>query len=957
MVLIKYCKSKKLKMSVAVSAAILAGSVNASVGPETWTSRYYSSVSGYNALFYGADFLDADTVLVSGTGHLADNPGMGIRYSAVTGIPMDTPAEWISYANTGRDTAFKSQFVGNNGDIFYAGQEIGGGSDIWHLWKYLTDGTLATGWPVNMNGTDRVYDVAEDSLGNVYGVGESYNTNASINDWVIYKYQSNGDLVAGFPLTYGGSAGYQDLAYCIAIDSDDNFIVAGLDGSSATTNQWLVRKYDKSNNSVIWEKTMGPAGVHQYPRDIIVDAQDNVIVVGNIDNGTDNDSRFVKFAKVDGNILWDKTWSSGTEDLADAAVLDERGNFYTAMRVFNKDSHWRYHVQYRNGQTGDLLKSQEINHLTTFNDSPGTETNSGAPKIALQGNQLVLAGYTDDTSNPAVYDLTAFATMLKLLPDIGTLKWQKIFNSVNNLGNNGFLFGAFEAVDFLDSNTVLASGHPPSLSVRYDVTTGDVKDTPPEWIQDNIVDNYFFTQVVDGNADIYMAGRTGNPIHPTVWKYNSVGASQWKKIDSAHDNAWNMGIAQDSAGYLYLAGIANEDWYINKLSKTDGSAAPGFPILYDDGGLYDKANAVAVDSQGNFVVVGFITVDDVVDHNDWYVRKYASDGSLLWDAQYDDPNGLNDQAHSVVIDSQDNIIVSGYQNAGTGKTVGRDDDWYMVKYAKDGDGAGGATVLWAASWDDGHKRNGTASTLLLDAADNVYVGGSQNNSTGEARGYLQYRSGATGELLKFKRLPHPVTHNSLAGTAGAEHDALKSLALDGQHLVIAGIVWEGYKSYGRTGFIQMLDIEHTVNVQVTGEGQVSSTGTPSGIDMVNCTDNCMGSYPGAAAVTLTPTLTNPDWTQGSWLWSGDCVGDTNDCVVNVDTDKNVGVSFSCVSMDISQPAVPIDSSLPDKVCDDIKAVNGYEITVGGDVSFRATNSIALGAGFKVNGGVFHAIVQ
>lgn len=70
-------------------------------------------------------------------------------------------------------------------------------------------------------------------------------------------------------------------------------------------------------------------------------------------------------------------------------------------------------------------------------------------------------------------------------------------------------------------------------------------------------------------------------------------------------------------------------------------------MSYNKDNLHDYAYDVATDSEDNFVVVGAVLVNAATDHYDWAVRKYASDGSLVWETQSDLSAG-NDQAYSSV---------------------------------------------------------------------------------------------------------------------------------------------------------------------------------------------------------------------------------------------------------------------------------------------------------------------
>lgn len=763
-----------------------------------------------------------------------------------------------------------------------------------------------------------------------------------------------------------------DYAADVATDSEDNFVVVGSVLIDAATDHynWVVRKY-QSEGSLMWETEYDLAAGADQALYVDVDSEDNIIVSGYRTNAApagDNDWYIVKYAKNgDGSggatVLWEQSWDDGQSKHGNGygLIVDRKDNIYI-IGVQQQDSvdpaytdRYRPVLQYRDGRTGALLALQNIHLDATVNNRPDIEHDL-LRKTALNGNQLVIGGTTQqDGDYTVIRGRTGRVLMLELLPEVGTEKWQKLYYST--LQN----YSAFNAVDFISSDTLLASGDKPAMSIRYNAETGDTLDTNSvEWIQygTTYTNDYFLSQVIDTNGDIYMAGRK-DVDNPVVWKYDVAGILQsgWPKIYADGSSGRNHGIAMDDTGFIYSAGVYDSNWHINKRAKSDGAIVAGFPLSYDHQSLADSALDIATDSEGNFIVVGYVGVDAAIDHNDWHVRKFSSDGTLIWQTSYD-LNDLNDAAYDVVVDSDGNIIVSGARNNGTDNTDGADYDWYIVKYAKAGDGSGGATVLWEQSWDDGHARSGMARRLLIDNSDNIYVGGYQNNSTDEARPFVQYRDGQTGLLLKSTQISHPV----MTGSAIAEHDYINALAVNGSKLVVAGHVTQttGPSSYVRTAFISLLDLEYTVRVNITGEGTLSSTGTPAGIvEVTDCDTNCMAVYKAGSDVLLEPEISLANWTEGRWEWAGACTGENNDCNLIMNEDKTADLSFLCTLITIQPPAAPIDSQVPAWECFDLETTAaGFAVGDGGEAIFRAGNSIKLSPGFNVDlGGHFRALIE
>jgi hypothetical protein len=429
--------------------------------------------------------------------------------------------------------------------------------------------------------------------------------------------------------------------------------------------------------------------------------------------------------------------------------------------------------------------------------------------------------------------------------EIGSVLWQQKYNPTSSSWNNGF----FYAVGFNTDGSILANGNrgeadsATAIGVRYHADTGAVLDVVPEWFlfeynfydyaQDNFADQH-----IDSNGNVFFVGQSyaaaWNSFSaryniPNIWKYSSsynnpdpgnperpLWRSYYVGSGAAADNNGRFeAMATDSNGNIYAVGfylklsssVSQRDWIIDKFDS-DGSRVEGFPLSHNKDNLHDYSYDVAVDSEDNFVVAGSVLVDAATDHHDWVVRKYSSEGALLWAIQHD-LAGSHDQALGVAVDGDDNVIVVGYhRNA----LPAGDNDWYIVKYAKDGDGEGGAKVIWEKSWDNGNSQHGLAYDLVLDNRDFIYlVGSQQKNSTDPAysnryRPFLQYRSGLTGELLDLQEIiPDPTVNNR----RDLEHDYFRAIAMRGNRLVISGYTQQDgdYRVVrGRTGRVIMLDL-------------------------------------------------------------------------------------------------------------------------------------------------------
>jgi uncharacterized delta-60 repeat protein len=127
-----------------------------------------------------------------------------------------------------------------------------------------------------------------------------------------------------------------------------------------------------------------------------------------------------------------------------------------------------------------------------------------------------------------------------------------------------------------------------------------------------------------------------------------------------------------------------------------------------DSGYDDWASDVAVDSEDNVIVTGYTTNAD--GYTDYYTVKYDKDGNEIWSKSYD--GGYNDEANGVAVDSEDNIIVTGFSHNATGNEK---DDYYTIKYDQDGN------EIWNKSYTDGGTDQ--AMAVAVDSQDNIIVTG------------------------------------------------------------------------------------------------------------------------------------------------------------------------------------------------------------------------------------------
>gem|GEM_PF-3439706 len=238
-------------------------------------------------------------------------------------ITLDCQGNSIDYANSetgygifgGYRDKGEGIAVDSNDNVIVAGHSnsFDGSYDVWTI-KYNSTGSLIWNKTAGGDGEDYGYGVAVDSNDNVIVAGHSNSFGGDYDVWTI-KYNSTGSLI--WNKTIGGSG--EDYGYGVAVDSNDDIIVVGTKGNDV----WTI-KYN-STGSLIWNKTIGGSG-EDYGYGVAIDSNDNVIVAGYTNSfGEDYDVWTIKYNSA-GNLIWDKIFDWGGEDYEKDVAVDSNDN-------------------------------------------------------------------------------------------------------------------------------------------------------------------------------------------------------------------------------------------------------------------------------------------------------------------------------------------------------------------------------------------------------------------------------------------------------------------------------------------------------------------------------------------------------------------------------------------------------------------------------------------------------
>ncbi len=215
--------------------------------------------------------------------------------------------------------------------------------------------------------------------------------------------------------------------------------------------------------------------------------------------------------------------------------------------------------------------------------------------------------------------------------------------------------------------------------------------------------------VMDSKGNIYVTGRSwGGDItqfdYLTI-KYSPDGRRLWTRRYNGPGYGWDeaRALALDVRGNVYVTGSADggltgPDYATIKYSSKGRLL---WVSSYNSPGNYiDKAEALAVDSQGNVYVAGESLRTEDWGSYDYVTVKYDAGGRFLWVRRFD--GSWNNAVRGIAVDSQDKVCIS--VSSAT------------IKY--DGDGR----RLWMRRYHQ-DTYSSFATAMALDGQDNVYVTG------------------------------------------------------------------------------------------------------------------------------------------------------------------------------------------------------------------------------------------
>ena len=278
-----------------------------------------------------------------------------------------------------------------------------------------------------------------------------------------------------------------------------------------------------------------------------IDDAGNVYAIGfSRPGGGDYDYQIAKY-DTDGQIQWQRSIGSTSNDFGKAGAIDSSGNFYATGEAPNEILTVKYN------STGGVVWQKEFDTGGTYSRVSGATTDSS--------DNFYMCGYN---SRDGV-DIE-----LIKVNSSGTNQWTR------ELGDADFDFGYNVAVD--SSGNVYISGYKEDSDSNRDALIAKYNSSGTlQWQRElgGSGDDRGFAIGVDSAGNAYLVGQdesTGTGSAGFIAKYNSSGTLQWQRRLDSSSNEIFRAVAFDADDNVYAAGKTSQSgtdsWLIVKYNSS-----------------------------------------------------------------------------------------------------------------------------------------------------------------------------------------------------------------------------------------------------------------------------------------------------------------------------------------------------------------------------------------------------
>jgi cysteine-rich repeat protein len=364
-------------------------------------------------------------------------------------------------------------------------------------------------------------------------------------------------------VTHSGDAGGADSASAVIMDAEDNIYVVGRETVSGEALNFWLRKLD-SDGTTVWEFLYnGAAGLSEAGTDLAWHPSGDLLLVG---------------------------WEDAAADDSEIVV----------MRMTNADPPVEV---WKDMYSGPNAEDDSASGVTA--DSDGNVYVAGSERVLDEFSNLWVRQYDAD----------------------GVAQWTETHNGDASRSDWGS-----EVVVDTDGN-VYVGGTETSSAVDNDAWLRKYDSTPSElWTIGNggTYEQGINALALDSAGDLVVVGYDDEGAGPDVWVRKLAvadGATIWTQTYNGPANSSDSGydVVVDDDDNIYIAGRDSKDGQQGNvwLCKYDSEGNAQWIASYnnEETNLDDAATGIALDSERNVIAVGYETV--LGENRNIWIRKYA----------------------------------------------------------------------------------------------------------------------------------------------------------------------------------------------------------------------------------------------------------------------------------------------------------------------------------------------
>ncbi len=534
----------------------------------------------------------------------------------------------------------------------------------------------------------------------------------------------------------------------VAWDSHDNkVIIAGYKRAhgSAVKKGWLI-KYDPLSDDTIWSRFYGNYK-YDFFNDVAYDPSGYYVAVGASATSSSVDFWILKLT-TDGNVEWQGIYGNPSlYDEAKAVTLDSAGDYVVVGYERDSDGVDKAAILKIDANTNDTLWTRVYNTPDTsrlydvFIDSNGYYVGVGEIYEAGYGWKMAL---------------------WVIAPDNGDIVGGDEYGASgsNHRGRCGLMSS--------DNNFIIAGYTDVNGDKDYEVLKINYSDGSILWDSTYAISgDQEVWEITRINEYVYVGGYSsekGNKSGFMMVIDDGLGGVVDMDLNGLSDvNDWEKSVVvyQDT---IFSVGGSENEHLLTHIRHSQNIRDSHLKDLSLRIGYEDKAYAIAIDSSGNYIIVGNTHSPDDADH--WQILAVKYDpvqDRVLWWKIYSQRWG-DSKANKVIVDIDGYYAISGY----TVNSSGNKDVWVLKLNPNTGD------TVWTGVF--GGDSDEVAMDIIEDVSGHYAVAGyTTSYGAGREDGWLLVLNASTGDTLYTKTY------------GGSEYDVFNAISEDNGYYILAGV--------------------------------------------------------------------------------------------------------------------------------------------------------------------------